>query len=114
MIQRRSVATCIVLSIITCGIYALYWLYCLANDVNTVTRDPNALNGGMVLLLSIVTCSIYLLYWMYVSGQKIDQVKASRGIPSGSTGILYLLLTFFGLGIIAYALMQDELNKLAM
>ena len=29
MKQNRSVAMCIVLSLVTCGIYALYWMYCI-------------------------------------------------------------------------------------
>lgn len=32
MIQSRSIPLCIILSIITCGIYGLYWLVCLANE----------------------------------------------------------------------------------
>ena len=32
-IPRRNIALCIVLSIVTCGIYGLYWLLCLAEDV---------------------------------------------------------------------------------
>ena len=26
MIQQRNIAVCIILSIVTCGIYGLYWL----------------------------------------------------------------------------------------
>lgn len=37
MIQPRSVPLCIVLSIITCGLYGLYWFVCLTNEVNEVT-----------------------------------------------------------------------------
>lgn len=52
-------------------------------------------------------------YWLYKQGDAIDQVKASRGLPSGNSGILYLILAIFGLGIVSYALMQNELNQLA-
>lgn len=31
--KQRSVATVIILSIVTCGIYALYWLYVTAEDL---------------------------------------------------------------------------------
>lgn len=83
-----------------------YWIYKL-------TGDPNATSGGMVILLSIITCNIYMWYWLYKQGDAIDQVKASRGLPSGNSGILYLILAIFGLGIVSYALMQNELNQLA-
>lgn len=105
-IEQRNIALCIILSFVTCGIYGLYWIYKL-------TGDPNATSGGMVILLGIITCNIYMWYWLYKQGDAIDQVKASRGLPSGNSGILYLILAIFGLGIVSYALMQNELNQLA-
>ena len=48
-----------------------------------------------------------------VPPQTPPQVKASRGLSSGNSGILYLILAIFGLGIVSYALMQNELNQLA-
>ena len=112
-IQNKSIPMVILLSIVTCGIYGLYWIYKLTEDVNKLTGDPNATSGGMVILLSIITCNIYMWYWLYKQGDAIDQVKASRGLPSGNSGILYLILAIFGLGIVSYALMQNELNQLA-
>ena len=113
MIERRNIAVCIVLTLVTCGIYGIYWIVCLTNDVNTVSGDVNGTPGGMVVLLTIVTCGIYGIYWAYKQGEKLDFTKNNRGIPSSNSGVLYLILQIFGFGIIAYALMQNELNKLA-
>lgn len=112
-IEQRNIALCIILSIITCGIYGLYWIYKLTEDVNTLKGDPNATSGGIVILLGIITCGIYMWYWLYKQGDNLDQIKASRGLPAGNSGILYLILAIVGLGIISYALMQNELNQLA-
>ncbi|MBQ6696687.1 MAG: DUF4234 domain-containing protein [Lachnospiraceae bacterium] len=112
MIQQRSVATCIILSFVTCGIYMIYWFICLNNDANTVSGDFGT-SGGMALLLTFVTCGIYGIYWMYKQGEKIDNAKRARGMASDNTGIIYLVLSICGLGIVSYALMQDSLNKLA-
>lgn len=112
-IQRKSIGLCIVLSIVTCGFYSLYWLYCLAEDVNKAAARVNGPSGGMVLLLSIVTCNIYGLYWLYRSGDDLDRQRAARGLPAGHLGILYLVLAIFGFAIISYALMQSELNEYA-
>ena len=65
------------------------------------------------LLLSLITCNIYGLYWAYKQGEKIDKAKTDRGIPSSNSGVIYLILCFVGLGIVAEALMQNELNSLA-
>lgn len=59
-IEQRNIALCIILSIITCGIYGLYWIYKLTEDVNTLKGDPNATSGGIVILLGIITCGIYM------------------------------------------------------
>ena len=112
-VQQRNIALCIILSIVTCGIYGLYWIYTLTEDTNRLSGDPNATSGGVVILLSIVTCNIYMWYWMYKQGEKLDQIKTARGLSSGNSGILYLILTLVGLGIVSYALMQNELNQLA-
>ena len=111
MIQQRNIAVCIILSIVTCGIYGLYWLVCLTNDTNTADGTEGT-SGGMVLLLTIVTCNIYSLYWGYKQGEKIDMAKQKKGMPSSNSTVLYLLLCLF-VPVVAWALMQNELNNLA-
>ena len=44
MIERRNIAVCIVLTLVTCGIYGIYWIVCLTNDVNTVSGDVQHLS----------------------------------------------------------------------
>ncbi len=109
-VHPRSVGMCIVLSIITCGIYGLYWLYCIAEDVNAVTNQPGP-TGGTVLAFTIVTCGVYGMYWAYKTGERLDQARMQNGVPTGSLAIVYLVLSIFGLSIVAWALMQSELNK---
>lgn len=113
MVQNRNIAVCIILSIITCGLYGLYWMACLANEVNTVSGHQNDMSGGLVVVLSIITCNIFHLYWIYTAGQKIDDARQARGIPSQNNGLIYLLLALFGFGIVAWALLQNELNQLS-
>lgn len=112
MVKERNIAVCIILSIVTCGIYGLYWFVCLADDANSASGEDGT-TGLLALLLTIVTCNIYGLYWAYRQGEKLDGAKASRNIPTSNSGILYLLLTLLGFSIIAWALMQNELNSIA-
>ncbi len=109
--KQRSIATAIILSIVTCGIYGLYWFVCLNNDVNTMNEQPGT-SGGMALLLTIVTCGIYGWYWAYKQGEKVEAIKAKRGLPSSNSAVLYLVLSIVGLSIVAWAMMQNELNKM--
>lgn len=112
-IARRSVGVAIILSIITCGIYGIYWLISLANELNTASGRYSDTSGGMVFLLTLVTCGIYGWFWLYKAGEKVDIIKSNRGVPSSGTGILYIVLSLFGLSIIDYALIQSELNNVA-
>lgn len=110
--MTRSIGVCIILSIITCGIYGWYWLYCMAEDLNRIS-GKNDTSGGVVVLLSIITCGIYGWFWLYQAGEKINIAKAQRGIGGDSSnGILYLVFGIIGWSIISYALIQNELNNL--
>lgn len=111
MIKQRNLVMCIILTFITCGIYGIYWFICLADDVNTISNTQDT-SGITVFLLTLITCGIYGLYWAYKAGEKLDKAKQDRGIPASNGGILYLILFLVG-GIVAYALIQYELNKLA-
>lgn len=104
----RSIPLAIVLTIITCGIYELYWIVKVNDEVNQLAGDTQATTGGMVLLFTIITCGIYGLYWYYKMGEKVDYLNNIRG---GNAGILYLILSIFGLGIVNMCLIQDTINK---
>ena len=112
MVKERNIAVCIILSIVTCGIYGIIWFVSITDDINTLSGDYKT-SGGMAFLFSIITCGLYGIYWMYNQGRKIDMAKANKGIPSSNSGILYLILSILGLGIVSYCLMQNEINNLA-
>ena len=106
-IAKRSVLTAIILSLVTCGIYGIYWFICLTNDMNKASGRVGDTNGGTAFLLSLVTCGIYTYVWAYKMGEKRDALNNENA----SSNILYLLLTLFGFGIVVYALAQDAINK---
>lgn len=112
MIEKRSIPVAIILYFVTCGIYGIYWFVKLSDDANTASNTYGT-SGGMAVLLSLITCGIYGWYWAYKQGEKIDVAKRNRGIASDNSGILYLLLSIFGLSIVAWGLMQNELNQMA-
>ncbi len=112
-ITNRSIATCILLSVVTCGIYGIIWFINMVNDLNTASGDTTDANGGTVFLLSLVTCGIYSWVWLYKAGEKVDKIRSYNGEAPSSPGILYIILALFGLGIVDYCLIQSELNKVA-
>ena len=104
---NRSIVVCVILSLVTCGIYSLFWLVVLNDDINLLSDEPSPTDGVMVIILSFVTCGIYGLYWYYKMGNAVDRIKQS----GGNTGILYLILALFGVGIVNLCLMQDTVNN---
>ena len=113
MIQRRNIALYIVLTLVTCGIFGLYWLVVLNNDCNNAAAISDGTSGGVVILLSIVTCGIYGLYWYYKMGQNLDIALQNRGRVPSNKSVILLVLSIFGLGIVSSALIQDDLNKIS-
>lgn len=104
MLVKRSIASCIILSLVTCGIYTIFWWINIQNEFATKNND-NA-NGGMVVFLSIITCGIYSLIWFYQMGKNVERAGGRN------EGVLYLILTLLGLGLISLALIQSQENEL--
>ena len=111
-IARRDLAVTIILSIVTCGIYGIYWFIMLTEDVNTLTNDHKT-SGGTAFVLTLITCGIYGIYWAYSMGKRMYEYQQSRGEVASDNSVLYLVLELFGFGIVTYALLQDTLNKYA-
>ena len=105
MTKNRNIALCIILSIITCGIYGIYWFVCITDEMNALTpTDDYHTSGGTAFLLSLITCGIYSWYWAYKMGIKLNMLR------NGSHEVLFIILQLCGLGIVNYCIMQSELN----
>lgn len=108
---ERNIIVCVLLSIVTCGLYTLYWVYCLHNEMNAISQEPEPMNGALVILLFLVTCGIFPMIWYYKMGTLTDRIKGSNG----NTGIIFLLLVWLvGVGqLISLAMIQDTVNNVA-
>lgn len=110
MMAKRSVATAILLSIFTCGIYGIIWMISLSNEVSAFNGENQ--EGGMEFLLTFITCGIYGIYWNYKMGQKLVRAKQRAGQYAQDNSILYLILAIFGLSIVSMAIMQSQANEI--
>ncbi len=107
----RNIVLAIILTIIKCGIYGIYWMYVLNEDINKLSDHPEATSGGLVILFTIITCGIYGLYWYYKMGERVEEIRAKKGLPNGSSAVLFLILGILGLGIVNYCIMQSNINQ---
>lgn len=106
VVKERNIVLCIVFTIITCGIYGIYWMINMVDDLNAISGHPEDTSGGMVFLLSLITCGIYSWFWLYKAGKKLDEIDGT-----GDNSILLLILAICQLGIIDYCIIQDKINK---
>lgn len=109
-IANRDIVMAVILSIITCGIYGIYWFIVMTDDANVISDEQNA-SGGLAFLYTLLTCGIYGIYWNYKMGQKLFAAGQKYNKQINDNSILYLILSIFGFAIINYCLIQNDLNK---
>lgn len=105
-IKERNIVTSIILTLVTCGIYGIYWAIMLAREAVSV-KDP-ADNG----LLEIVLMLFLPFLGFFLAEKKLTEGCEARGVAHTDNSILYLILGLVGLGIVNFCLMQNDLNKL--
>ena len=110
-IKEKNIILCVILSLITCGIYGIIWFVSMTDDMKKASGDES-LSGGMALVLTLVTCGIYGFFWAWNMGKANKLAKARHNMPNtGSDEVVYLLLYIFGFSWIVYILVQLDLNK---
>ena len=106
-IKKRNIVTCILLSLITCGIYAIYWAIVMAAEAVKV-KDPS--DSG---ILEIILMLFLPFLGFFLAEKKLAEGCAAKGIAHEDRSIIYLILGLVGLSIVNFCMMQNDLNKLA-
>lgn len=112
-IENRNILVAFLLSLVTCGIYGLYWLICMTDESNSLSESNKTASGGMTILFIILTCGFYSFYWYYKMGKKMYEAGIRYGRPVNDNSVLYLILAIIGFGIVDYIMIQNDLNKFA-
>lgn len=106
-IKQRNIVVCILLTLITCGIYGIYWVIMLAKEgVSVKDASDNA-------ILEIVLMLFLPFLGIFLTEKKFAEGCAEKGIDHKDNSILYLILGLVGLGIVGLCMLQNDLNKLA-
>ena len=94
----RGLASYIILTIITCGIYSYYFIYKMAHDVNIACDGDGENTSGLVafVLLSMITCGIYAWYWYYKLGNRLANNAGRYGLSIQENGTTVLMWCIFG------------------
>ena len=110
--QSKSLLNVGVLSIVTCGIYLICWIYVTTNDVNSYMEEEY-FNPTLAVVLSIVTCGLFTIYWFYKYGTIVfnDMSKKANLDSYGESAIVVALLILVPFGYLYSVLtLQSKLN----
>jgi len=99
MINQREFAKFVLLSIVTCGIYAIIFYYKMVKDINKLCEGDGESTKDFIItiLLTIVTCGIYYLIWVYKLGNRLQKNGPRYNLTFTKNGTLFLLITVVGM-----------------
>jgi len=98
IIQRRDVILVYVFSIITFGIYYIYWLVKTKTEMNSL--------GAQIPTAWLLIVPIANIYWFYKYAEGF-----SLQVKKDNNAVLWFIL-FWLVSIITPAIVQSELNKI--
>ena len=105
----RNPVTVIIFSIISCGIYALYWQWVTNQQINALIGKEDV-SGGMLVLGWF--CFPVLWYTWYKWDKSLQDIAEQNKARYSSNFLLWIILTVVaGLGfIVSMFQIQDTLN----
>lgn len=96
----RSIAKFILFSIITCGIYAIFFYTGIADDINRVATPRDGKKTMhyclMTFVLAPLTCGIFGLYWWHTISDRIGEEARARGIYTDFSSTTFWLWQLVG------------------
>ena len=108
-IKKRDVIKSILFSVLTCGIYQIYWTFCIVNESLMFTNK----RGNIAF--EIVTSILVPFIGLFLVERKFSEGCAGQGIEHKDSSVVYLVLSLLFLNFgacLSLALMQNELNKI--
>lgn len=108
MLKNRNIVTVILLSVVTCGIYSLYWTY-----VTMDALDQEGQSSNMPVIAQFILCFFYVGFLLFGLNAEanLNAIKAKKGMPAADNKILWMVLGLL-VPIVLVVLVQLEINKL--
>lgn len=83
-LETHDVALRLILTVVTCGLFGLYWIADLTNDIHRLSGKPQTPKGLTAALLTFVTCSVYFYYWLYKISGELVEARREMGLALDS------------------------------
>lgn len=95
---NRGLLSYILLSIVTFGIYPLYFTHRVAIELNEGCKEDGKTTAGLLkyFILSLVTLGIYGIVWTYKSANRMENFYLRKGQEPKVSGTSFLLWSILG------------------
>ncbi len=103
-IKERNMIAQILLTIVTFGIYSIYWFYVISEEMKGIAQDDQAQPALWTVLLFIPIAQIYSLYKFSELYEKISKENFNRWL-------MFVLWLVFSPAV--WFIVQIDLNKRA-
>ncbi|MFN3603824.1 MAG: DUF4234 domain-containing protein [Leptonema sp. (in: bacteria)] len=118
-IEKRSPLLVIVFTLITCGLYTIYWYFKMYSELVRITNvTPTRNPFWLDFVFSILTCGLWGFYVDYKISKQFQEIRKKYNLIGDDSSFLILLLdisslfTFYFLFILTCAIQQDEWNQI--
>ncbi len=119
-IEPRSPAVVLLASILTCGLYQVYWYYRMYEELEALTGSTPTGNTYLLdLLLVVITCTLYGVWVDYKLSMQLVEAMRERGLqpPQDNPTMVVLLdvaayVTGWLTNLVSTAVHQDLLNRM--
>lgn len=110
MLEKRSVTTVVIFSLLTCGIYMIYWTYVTCQALQ---------QQGKKASIPVILTTLMMLFYASIGGallaldadDNINAIKEMHGMPKSENKVLWLIFGIF-IPIVTVALVQNEINQM--
>ena len=104
MFTKRNVGMVVLLTLVTCGLYGIYWLYQTLVELEADLQSNH--NPVLDIVLCFITCGIYSLYLSYRIAKDVYTAQMKRGLVADDKSVICLILNVIGLGILSTLIIQ--------
>lgn len=112
----KEIVLFVMLSILTLGFYALYWMYRITKTTNIIADPDKRLKPALVPFLAIITFDIYSIFWAHRQADILKNYYGSlnlpvaRHAPVGYTVLAAINYILPGSFAILMCLIQNNIN----
>lgn len=112
--HQASIPLYLVLTILTCGLFNLYWNYRQIWACNDLLGRKE-FNFWLWVLLSLITCGIYHVFYQYKMGAAIVDIQRMHHRDLfDKLPLISVFATILGFSIVVDCIHQHEINKLVL